>query len=160
MIIHHSQDIRLIWIYDIALLAQGLKAPGDWKTLQKRSVNWGARIAVEWALKLAQTLTDLQLPEGVSDFSSWPKPTAAETTAMSNTLNRHRRPDIKLRLRLSASATSRQKVRFLFKFIVPQLDEMQTYYSDGTPLFFCYFRLWGRWAGEIMRFIVNRIHKG
>ncbi len=159
MLIHHNRDIRLIWIYDIAMLAQNLKGPGDWEILQDRSVNWGARIPVEKALNLAQILTGLQLPEGVSDFSSWPKPTAAEATAMSNALNRHRRPDIKLRLRLSACATSRQKVRFIFKFIVPQPDEMRTYYSDGTPLFFCYFRLWGRWAGEIMRFVVNRIHK-
>ena len=153
MIIHHSQDIRLIWIYDIAMLAQGLKRPGDWKILQDRSVNWGARISVEYALNLARILTGLQLPEGVCDFSSWPEPTTDETTAISNTLNRHNRPDIKLRLRLSACATSRQKTRFLFKFIVPDSDLMRKHYPDGTPLLFCYFRLWGRWAGEIMRFI-------
>ena len=142
------------------MLAQGLKGPGDWKILQDRSVNWGARISVEYALNLAQILTGLQLPEGVCDFSSWPEPTADETTAISNTLNRHSRPDIKLRLRLSACATSRQKIRFLIKFIVPKPDLMRVYYPDGTPVFFCYFRLWGRWAGETMRFILNRIHKG
>jgi hypothetical protein len=142
------------------MLAQGLKGPGDWKILQDRSVNWGARISVEYALNLAQILTGLQLPEGVCDFSSWPEPTADETTAISNTLNRHNRPDIKLRLRLSACATSRQKARFLIKFIVPKPDLMRVYYPDGTPVFFCYFRLWGRWAGEIIRFMVNRIHSG
>ena len=107
-----------------------------------------------------QILTGLQLPEGVCDFSSWPEPTADETTAISNTLNRHNRPDIKLRLRLSACATSRQKARFLIKFIVPKPDLMRVYYPDGTPVFFCYFRLWGRWADEIMRFIVNCTHSG
>ena len=160
MIIHHSQDIRLIWIYDIALLAQALKAPADWKILQERSVNWGARISVEYALNLAQILTGLQLPAEICDFSSWPEPTADETATISNTLNRHSRPDIKLRLRLAACATSRQKARFLFKFIVPKPDLMRVYYPDGTPLLFCYFRLWGRWAGEIMRFIVNCTHSG
>ena len=160
VIIHHNQDIRLLWIYDVALLSKGLKAPGDWKTLQSRSVKWGAQISVEYALNLAQILTGLQLPAEICDFSSWPNPAPDETSVLSKALNLHRRPDVRVRFRLSASATMGQKIRLLFRVIVPPPDEMRASYSHRTPVFFCYFRLWGRWAGETMRFILSRTRSG
>lgn len=153
----HNQDMRLIWIYDIALLAQNLEAPGDWEMLQDRSSDWGARQAVETALKLAQIVTGLELPGRFSNFSTWPKPEEADVTAMAYALNRHRRPDIRFKLRLSACSNSQQKARFLFRFIVPHPDVIKssTYYSTDSPLSFAYFRRWRSWIVEIMRYVFN-----
>ncbi len=156
LITHHSRDMRLIWIYDIALLSQGLEAPRDWERLQDRSVKLGGRISIERALKLAQVVIGFQIPLGFGDFSSWPKPGETEITSMANAMIRYR-PFTRLKLRLSSCYSSRQKAMFIFKFLIPDPDlmRMSRHYSDGTPLFFSYFRRWGRWVGEIMRFVLG-----
>ena len=41
LLTHHSEDLRLLWIYDIALLSQRLEVPEDWEMLQDRSVKLG-----------------------------------------------------------------------------------------------------------------------
>jgi len=36
----HDDAMRLIWAYDIKMLALSLAVPSDWEKLQKRSVAW------------------------------------------------------------------------------------------------------------------------
>jgi len=80
----HSRDMRLIWIYDIALLARGLRAPEDWEILQERSVAWRARLSVERCLAIAAAWTGLRVPEGFDDFSRWPSPAREERMVWSH----------------------------------------------------------------------------
>ena len=135
LITHHSRDMRLLWIYDLAMLSQELKAPGDWETLQDRSVKLGARISIERALQLAQVVVSFQIPLGFGDFFSWSKPDETEITAMANAMIRYS-PFTRLKLRLSSCSSSRQKAMFIFKFLIPDpgLMRMTKHYSDGTPL--------------------------
>lgn len=151
LMMHHNQDMRLIWVYDIAMLARSLAVPEDWEMLQEKSSEWGARLAVEKSLKLAQILTDLQLPKRFDNFSTWPKPAMAELTCMNNAMAQDENTDtlfgLLKGLYLSSSAKKFKKIPFIFKLIFPNPEYMRHWYprSKGLLLPFSYVRRWWRW---------------
>ena len=151
LIMTHNQDMRLIWIYDIALLARNLVVPEDWEILKERSLDCGARLAVEKSLRLAQILTGLQLPRRFSDFSTWPKPAEAELTCMTNAMVKRGNPKVLFKLHLSSSPEFFKRVRYFCKLILPGPDYMQHHYgrSNGLLLPLSHARRWWKWVRNL-----------
>lgn len=156
MCLWHNKEIRLIWIYDTALLAHQLKTPQDWEDLLEASVRWRARLALENSLKMAQVWVGLKLPHRFNDFSKWPKPTQAEVSAWSDALLRHERASSFFKLHWSSSTGIFQKVRFLFHLLFPHPEIIRKYYPTAKKwlLPFTYSRRLYKWIRQL---IVNPI---
>lgn len=60
----HPDEIRLIWIYDLSLIAKELSNKDDWEEVRERAIQWQAVMVLKRALVLAQTWTDIKIPEG------------------------------------------------------------------------------------------------
>jgi hypothetical protein len=74
---HHREEIRLIWICDLARIPE-LFCEGDWRELQDASVRWMARLAVEEGLEMAHNWFGTVVPAPFSDFARWPAPRKEE----------------------------------------------------------------------------------
>jgi hypothetical protein len=96
LIIQHPDDMRLTWIGDISLLAQSLVYPDEWELLRQRCSTLKLSLAMEEALKLAQVLYGLQLPEVYSDFTKWLDPEEDEKAELTY-LSQKGGPDIRLK---------------------------------------------------------------
>jgi len=147
----HDGDMRLIWIYDILMLARSLKEPDDWRLLQDRSVVWQARLAVEVALTLARYWYGLRLPDGYADFSTWPVPSAEELDAWNRITCRRKRLDYLIGANLPHSATLFDRVWMTIRLIVPPRAVVVKSYPVPHPWLFplSYMRRWGKWIKEL-----------
>jgi hypothetical protein len=85
----HNQELRLIWICDIACLAKKITELNRWPAFVGKCSAAGARVAAEKMLSLAQLWTDFSLPAEFADFSRWPAPTRRELEAWKNVTQRH-----------------------------------------------------------------------
>jgi len=151
----HGREIRLIWINDIALLAQQLRVPDDWEALQKRSGAWKARLAVENSLKMAQVLVGLQLPEKFNDFSKWPQPATDELVTPSHSTTRNWVTFL-LKRYFSRPSGFLALARSLFHLLFPSPGIVRLTYPPSRDwlLPLSYVRRWHRW---LMELIFNRI---
>jgi len=156
MAIWHNKDIRLIWIYDTALLAQRLKASKDWEVIPERSVDWRARLALEYSLKMAQVWIGLKLPARYDDFSRWPPPTETEAAFWSDAQQRHDRITSFLKLHWSNTTGVFKKARFLLHLLFPNPRIIRLDYppAHNWLLPFSYIRRLARWFKQ---YFVNRI---
>jgi len=156
MAIWHNKDIRLIWIYDTVLLAHRLEAPEDWQVLLERSVDWRARIALEYSLKMAQVWVGFKLPESFDDFSRWPPPSETEAAFWTDGILRHRRAMSLFKLHWSSSSGILNKIRYLFHLLFPSPEIIRLGYppSHNWLLPFSYIRRLYRWIRQL---IVNPI---
>ncbi|WP_424358786.1 nucleotidyltransferase domain-containing protein [Methanocella sp. MCL-LM] len=142
LIYHHSQSIRLNWVYDIYLLCNMLKEPSEWEILLARSVECGARLALEESIKMAQCWTGLQIPPGFSDFSKWPSPDDHEIIAFSHAMDG--RTVNLFRMVLPQNASACEKIKLIFRLIFPAPEQMHNFYprSRGKPLYQAYLIRW------------------
>jgi hypothetical protein len=152
MSIWHNKAIRLIWIYDTALLARELAPTNEWKALQERSIAWRARLALENSLKMAQVWAGLKMPDGFNDFSNWPKPTQTEVSFWSDALLRHEQASSFFKLHWSSSSGIFQKARFLFHVLFPHPEIIRKYYPTPKKwlLPFTYIRRLYRWIRQLI----------
>ena len=160
MLIRHCDEIRLLWIYDIALLAQKLVHSNEWIKLQNRSQECEARLGVEIALNMAQNWTEFKIPLRFRNFNQWPKPNKIEKNIVRDALlYKQSRPDIVLKLYLSDSVSIFQKFRTLRWYILPNADIIRNCYptSSQTSLFFLHMRRWGRWTLVSLRHFIHYI---
>ncbi|UCE52869.1 MAG: nucleotidyltransferase family protein [Desulfobacterales bacterium] len=147
----HRRDIRLVWIYDIALLARGLRIPEDWEVLPDRSVTWRARLAVEHCLKMALVWTGLRLPDGFRNFNSWPRPTADERMTWSHSSRSHW-AGVLLRRYLKRPGGVSAMASSLFRLLFPHPQMVRMCYppSRNWLLPLSYVRRWRRWFVELV----------
>lgn len=61
MSVFHNNEIRLMWINNIALLFKYIDREDYWKDLQKSSDEWIARLALENSLQMAQCWMKLKV---------------------------------------------------------------------------------------------------
>ena len=143
----HYRDLRLIWIYDVVLLARQLTVPDQWKILQERCAVWRCRLALELSLKLARDWMGLRLPPGFDDFSCWPTATAAERELWTAITAKHNRLLPYLVLLLRDSADPAELLRAGFHLLFPDRAWMCLKYppADGWRLPVAYTRRWRRW---------------
>ncbi len=149
----HDRDMRLSWIHDGVFLARSLNVPDDWEVLQKRSVDWRARLAVEHSLRLAQLWAGLRLPQEYKDFSSWPQPARIERDAWLHATRRHERVSDYFRLHLSDASRLSEKLRFFIHLLFPSREYMTAKYppsKDGL-LFLSYVRRWQKWFVKFVK---------
>lgn len=112
----------------------------------------GARLAVEESLKLAQVLTDLQLPKRFDNFSTWPKPAMAELACLNNAMVKGENTKTLFKLLkvlcLSSSAKNFKKILYIFKLIFPDPSYMRHWYPQSNGLLFplSYARRWWKWV--------------
>lgn len=68
----HIKELRLIWLYDIHLLAEKIEALGLWHETVALSQEWQARLALKNCLELAHEWFGTTVPEFVSNESYMP----------------------------------------------------------------------------------------
>ena len=149
----HDDAMRLIWAYDIKMLALSLAVPSDWEKLQKRSVAWSARLAVELSIEMARAWLDLQLPKGFNDFSKWPKPTDSEVDGWRKLISRNNRFLTLLSLRMPPSSGAVEKARLFARLVFPLRDKVCMDYPPPHPLLFplSYVYRWWHWVKKLTR---------
>jgi len=147
----HDGDMRLIWIYDILMLAQSLKEPKEWLLLQNRCVAWRARLAVEVALTLARSWYGLRLPDAYANFSTWPAPSAEELDAWNLITLRRKRLDFMIGAHLPHGASFLENVWLTIRLIVPPRTVVVKLYPVRHPWLFplSYIRRWSRWINKM-----------
>jgi len=155
LVMIHKNEMRLSWIYDTALLAQHLKVPNDWQTLQERSVAWKARLPLEHCLQMARGWAGLELPHGFDDFSTWPRPTEDEAAVWEDTM-RHHWVTILLKRSLANPSLLFKRVPSLFRLLFPHPDIVRYCYPSSSKwlLPISYIRRWLRWIDDL---VVSRI---
>lgn len=147
----HDDAMRLIWIYDIKMLALRLAAPDDWKLLQERCVAWRARLAVELSFEMAKAWLGLQLPRGFADFSKWPQPTDIEVDGWSRVISRHHRLLSMIRLRMPPCSGAMEKARLFARLVFPLRDKVCRDFPPPHDLLFplSYVRRWLHWVKKL-----------
>jgi hypothetical protein len=124
-----SSSVRLNWIIDISLLCKNLKTRQDWENLQKRSVEYGARLSLEESIEMAQCWTGLEIPFGFGDFSTWPSPTEAEVEAFSVVAMGQARSLLELMIPKSAGTV--EKIRLFLRLAFPSRNIMRACYPPS-----------------------------
>jgi len=143
MVLHHADEVRLIWVKDVALLAGSLDARG-WQDLREESMRWQARIAVEKALTMASLW--FGLPANLSFLADWPEPSATERATYDGVLHDLHRVRTFLALRWPTDAPLPEKARLLRRLAV---DPMGTGSADKVSGGFT--SQVRRWAGMARR---------
>jgi hypothetical protein len=136
--VKHTNDIRLIWIYDIAILA-GRLTPEDWQTLQSRCGEYNARLAVEMSLRMAHLWCGLQIPPDVADFSTWPLPSRTEQRAWKYLPEKDRRISAYLLHSLQRHRTASAKISEIPRVLFPRTNAFQEGF-DADNAFTAYIR--------------------
>jgi len=140
-------SMRMIWVYDVKLLAEHLATPDDWRALQERSVAWRARLAVEHSLKMARGWAGLQLPEEFEDFSVWPEPTQIEVKSWAKITQKNQGLTSLFSLHMDNTSGLLEKVRYYFHLLFPSSDYIRSSYppSNKWLLPLSYVHRWWRW---------------
>jgi len=146
----HPESIRLIWLYDTALLARTLKTDKDQAELMERSREQGAYIAVLESLKLAGIWTGLGPPAGMPLFSHWPEPEEHEKKFFRTIMNK-KKPGALFRASWPGSLTAAKKIKFLFFVIFPPVGILRRKYPSMKNAFLpvYYFRRWMEWLKRV-----------
>jgi hypothetical protein len=110
MVLHHADEVRLIWVKDVALLAASLDAQG-WQDLREESLRWQSRIAVEKALTMASLW--FGVPADLSFLGEWPEPSETERATYDGVLHDLHRVRTFLALRWPHDASLAEKARLL-----------------------------------------------
>jgi hypothetical protein len=145
MVLHHADEVRLIWVKDVALLAGSLDAQG-WQALPGECMRWQARISVEKALTIASLW--FGEPADLSFLREWPEPSATERTTYDGVLHDLHRVRTFLTLRWPHDAPLAEKVRLLRRLAG---DPMGTGSAGLTPggRFASWIRRWTGFLGRI-----------
>lgn len=153
MIMHHDSDVRLIWIYDTALLARSLQYPVDWQMLQKKSALYGATRSIQVTLSMAMLWTGLELPPGFDDLSKWPQPEKAEQAALDQIYLSH--SDVmfeKIRFMWHCSKTPQEKISLFRYLLFPPAEMIRNEFptSSHWMLPVNFVRRWCKIAGKLI----------
>ena len=148
MTLTHCNDIRLLSVYDIALLLQKITDKHKWQILLERSGELNARIGLEKAIKMAQLWNGLKLPADFIDFHKWPVASDGENRTVSNAIHRHDKPiRTFLKIYLSGASEPLQKAKHIFRLVFPRTDHMRSLYppSRNWLLPLSYIKRWLKW---------------
>jgi hypothetical protein len=153
MLIGHSQDVRLIWIYDCALLARHLTLTDDWEMLIQNSKARETHIVLKNALKMAQLWSNLKIPVRFRDLYLKPETSDIEDIAWSDPIQWRSRQISKFTFNLffSNNLSPLKKLLQLFHIIFPHPDIVRMKYppSHSWLLPLSYMRRWWKWIKEL-----------
>lgn len=138
LILKHNRYIRLIWIYDIFLLCKDLSNE-EWYILQKRCIDYDARISVEKALIMAQYWCGLKIPMDFYDFNKWPSPKKVEVFAFQCAMNRYTDRKSEFYLLWPKYAPIKEKIMVLSYRLFPLPQDMASEYDIKNNLLLPFF---------------------
>ncbi|HUT38323.1 MAG TPA: nucleotidyltransferase family protein [Methanoregula sp.] len=130
-VIHHIHR-RLDWIMDVARLTQNFSVPGDWDVFKTSSVAHHIRIPAEIAIKEALLWSGDTLPAGISDFATWPAPSAREERLWKYAKVQSVSPRAHLFLLLYGLPGYEEKLKCCGRFILPPPHLMASYRRSKT----------------------------
>ena len=130
-VIHHIHR-RLDWIMDVALLTKKFSVPGDWDVFKTSSVAHHIRIPAEIAIQEALLWSGDTLPAGISDFSTWPAPSAQEERLWKYAKVQSVSPRAHLFLLLCGLPGYTEKLKCCGRFILPPPHLMASYRRSKT----------------------------
>jgi hypothetical protein len=158
LILHHKDGRRLIWISDIALLAQSLVYPDDWSVLQKKVAEFNMHLTMDNALKLAQMWNGLQVPEEYRSFSKWMHSKEDQEAEIIYAMNKQG-PDIRLSGYLDSIRSAPKKIPYVLNFLFPDLDFMRANYppSRSWLLPWSYVRRWWHWFSKLVQYMFYKL---
>jgi hypothetical protein len=157
LILHHKEGRRLIWISDIALLAQSLVYPEEWRVLQKKVTKFKLHLAMENALTLAQLWSGLCVPEEYKIFSKWMISKEEQESEIIYAMNKQG-PDIRLSGYLDSIHSAPKKIPYLLNFLFPDPEFMRANYppSRGWLLPWSYVLRWWHWFSKLLYYVFHR----
>ncbi|MDD1658449.1 MAG: nucleotidyltransferase family protein [Methanomicrobiales archaeon] len=145
MALHHADEVRLIWVKDVALLAGSLDAK-QWQDLPGECMRWQARIPVEKALTMSSLW--FGVPGDLSFLADWPEPSTTELATYHGVLHDLHRVRTFLALRWPNDAPIAEKARLLRRLAVdPMGTGSADMASDGQ--FASRVRRWAGFLGRI-----------
>lgn len=149
--LHHPHMFRLIWVYDVLLLAQVLEHPFQWTRLQARSVEMHGRLAVERCLRMAQFWTGLRLPAGFDDFSTWPRADAIEEGMVVHAPGWKKNAVSTFKYYWPIASSFREKARYLVRILFPSRSYMKITHPPCRPwlLPLSYMERWMKWLRRL-----------
>jgi hypothetical protein len=154
MLIGHYQDVRLIWVYDCALLAQHITLTNDWEMLINKSETYETHIVLKNALKMAQLWSNLKIPAQYSDLYLMPETSDIEDIAWSDPIQWRSDQIAKFTFNLffSNNLSPFKKVLQLFHIIFPHPDIVRMKYPPlhNWLLPLSYIRRWWKWFKGII----------
>ena len=147
----HDEHMRLIWLYDMVLLAKKLDGPAGWHRLRQRCVEWRARLAVELSFEMARSWLGFELPTGFDDFATWPCPTKIERIGWARLISRHHNPFTTLKLRMPPASGFMERARFFARLVFPLRDKVcHDFPPPNERLFFVSYALrWLYWVRKL-----------
>jgi len=139
---HYS--VRLDWALDIACMMQRLRIPEDWEGLCFASTKNHIRIPVERALTAGSLWSGYTIPADFRDFSRWPAPSERELRLWKHAQVRHTNLRSDLYLMLQSMPTFSEKMKFCFRFILPQTELIASYRrsSSSADIPLAHIRRW------------------
>jgi hypothetical protein len=158
LVLHHAEYVRLIWVADIALLAQSLVYPDEWEVLRQRCSTLKLSLAMQESLKLAQRWYGIQLPEPYEEFANWLSPKEDERAEVKY-LSRKGGPDIRLKGYFADFLSAPGKVRFLLRFLFPTPEHIRITYPPSRKwlLPLSYIRRWGSWIAKVFQYAFHTL---
>lgn len=127
----HINELRLIWLYDIHLLAQRIENQGLWYEVVSLSQQWQARLALKNCLQLAHEWFGSPYPEDVRDLDY--KPASLEEMKMFNLAiyqleHGQREGWLRKHLFQVSRLKGRDKLRYLWSRMFPTRQEIEANY--------------------------------
>ena len=155
MLIGHSHDLRLIWIYDCALLADHITVTNNWEMLVNKSESDGTHIILEMSLKMAQLWFNLKIPTQFNNLLQMSETSDINDIAWSDPIQWRSDQIAKFtfKLFLSNNLSPGKKVLQLFHIIFPHPDIVRMKYptSHSCLLPLSYIRRWWKWVKELFK---------
>ena len=130
-VIHHTHR-RLDWIMDIARMTQGFILPDDAESVKTSFVTHHIRIPAEIAIREALLWSGSTLPAGLTDFATWPAPSAREERLWQYAEIQSVSPRALIRLRLEGLPGYGEKLKYCGRFILPPPHLMTNYRRSKT----------------------------
>jgi len=142
-IFQHDQ-IRLDWVYDMALLMALLKAPEDWQSLQEQCSKSHLIIPMKLAITAATLWSNVEIPQDFKDFSLWPSPSSEDKRLWEHSRKRNTSFRSNFYLTFQGQHGIREKIKYCCFFIFPPVSYIERYRKSPsiTDIPLAHFRRW------------------
>jgi len=138
MTMQHYDEMKLMWIMDIALLLEQLQTPEDWRDLKNVSIEWQVRPAVAHAIQLAKCWFGVKPPKEYENFIFNPNMSKLEKSLWKHSRLRYEKIFSMLYARGAFSFIS------LLRFTFPPIKTMKEKFGvkNTWQIPRCYIKRW------------------
>lgn len=147
MVLIHTRDIRLIWLYDIFLLTEEIRRENLWQVFMERCMEWRAMEAARHLLSLTRLWSPLYTSDMAKEPLRWTFPDPEEKKEWERILTKHKDARAMISLRLPPSLSPVRKYFYLARFLFPPRENLRKRYRiahDGLLPFYYILRIYER----------------